>query len=618
MSTLSEKLKEFESLNVITPKDLYEIIKTTELSVEDVSSNVELFRESLNEFLVEDDAFNGESEEMGGEFNFTEVAKTPAEKQALIDKVLDLNRRFMSDKRLQKENEKSRELILRSQLEELLKSPEEKERYDFIGFMKDGVEIFGIVREEVNFSGQNYSSVIPFFQTDKDVQDGLKLLRNQESILIDNKEITKSLQQTDGMEVWKNLIKKEGVNPELEIKSKIKHIVSPKVEKAFSKNTFSFQKLFDDSIRDSQSILKGAGRNANFEDVLNEVFVSVRKSEGARKKMKSAVYNMFKPTIEDESKPLQERMGALINAINEETKAADLKFIDDFTHKFKNGELSDDDIVALINKYESNKDNSISSVISEFVETKKQELSLNKKSDSSETLNVNFKSITINDVVAFEDNGKYLKGKVIEYSEDKLKIQMLDKSIKECPADKATKLFKGQKFTIEQVEKAFLDSNILLKFNDLSNESKINMLKGDLSQMFEATYIKQDNNGFKISEDKEFKLMVKFDENKQLILKPVYKNSEFNLDELEIKGQKLSPEQKKDLLDNKIIVFEVHDKNGTLQYATDMKYDAELNDVFYKSNKGIDYAKSMKEGVKNEFTATTKIIDKGSSTGMKI
>lgn len=616
MSTLSQKLKEFESINLITTKDLYEIIKTTELTSKDISLNIELFRESINEFLVEDDAFNGTSDEMGGEFNFTEIAKTPAQKQALIDKVLDLNRRFMSDRRTLKDAQKSKELILRSQIEELLKTPEEKEKYDFVSFMKEDVEIFGIVREEVIFSGQNYSSIIPFFQTDKDSPDGLKLLRNQESILIDNKEIIKSLPQSEGMEVWKNLIKKEGVNPELEIKSKIKHIVSPKVEKAFSKNSFSFKKLFDDSIRDSQSILKGVGRNASFEDVLNEVFVSVRKSEGARKKMSTAVYNMFKPTIEDEGKPLQERMGALINAINEETKAADLKFIDDFTHKFKNGELSDEDIVALIKKYESNQDNSISSVITEFVETKKQELFLNHKKDSSEMLKVNSELISINDVVAFEDKGKYFKGKVIDSSDDKLKIQMFDKSIRECDVDKATKLFKGQKFTIEQIEKAFENTNIALKFNDLSSDSKINILKGELSQMFEATYIKQDNNGFKISEDKEFKLMAKYDENKQLVLKPIFKNKEFNLDEFEIKGQKLTIDQKKDLKDNKIIVFEVHDKNGTLQFQSDMKYDAQLNDVLYNSNKGVGYAKSIKEGEDKGFTAKTTIVDKG--TGVKM
>lgn len=134
--------------------------------------------------------------------------------------------------------------------------------------------------------------------------------------------------------------------------------------------------------------------------------------------------------------------------------------------------------------------------------------------------------------------------------------------------------------------------------------------------MFEATYIKQDNNGFKISEDKEFKLMAKYDENKQLVLKPIFKNKEFNLDEFEIKGHKLTADQKKDLKDNKIIVFEVHDKNGTLQFQSDMKYDAQLNDVLYNSNKGVSYAKTIKEGENNGFTAKTTIVDKG--TGIKL
>ncbi|WP_139423935.1 hypothetical protein [Chryseobacterium mulctrae] len=617
MSTLSQKLKETGSLDLLSSKELYEILQTDELTEKEISENIDLFQSSINEFLIEDDAFNGLQEDMGGEFNFTEIAKTPSEKQALIDKVLDLNKRFINDKKASRINQENKSLILRSQIEELLKEPDNKERYDFVSFLKDGVEIFGIVREDIVYNGENFSSVIPFFQTDTENPEDLKLLRNQESILIQNKEITKILEQKTGIDVWKDLIKKEGVNPELEISSKTKHIISPKVEKALTKNKFSLKKLFDDSLRDSQNILKGVARNANFEDVFNEIFVCIKKSESFQaKKTISAVYKMFQPIIEDESQTLQKRMNALVNVINEESKLEDLKFIDDFTHKFKNGELSDEDMVQLIKKYESLQDNSISSVITEFVEVKKQELSLHSEEKIIEILNVNKEKVAINDIVSFEDKGKYQKGRVIGENEGLLKIELYDKSVKEVSEDNTTKLFKGQKYTIEQVQKAFVDSNIQLKYDDLSNESKINLLKGEMSQVFNSTYIKQDQIGFKISENKDFKLVVKFDENRKLVLKPVFKNNEFKIDEFEMKGQKLSEDQKKDLLDNKMIVFEVFDKNGTLQYQSDMKYDAQLNDILYYSNKGENYAKSIKEGKSQEFTAKTTIIDKG--TGIKM
>lgn len=325
---------------------------------------------------------------------------------------------------------------------------------------------------------------------------------------------------------------------------------------------------------------------------------------------------MFQPIIEDESQTLQKRMNALVNVINEESKLEDLRFIDDFTYKFKNGELSDEDMVQLIKKYESLQDNSISSVITEFVEVKKQELSLHPDEKIIEILNVNKEKVAINDIVAFEDKGKFQKGRVIGENEGLLKIELYDKSVKEVSEDNTTKLFKGQKYTIEQVHKAFVDSNIQLKYDDLSNESKINLLKGEMSQVFNSTYIKQDQIGFKVSENKDFKLVVKFDENRKLVLKPVFKNNEFKIDEFEMKGQKLTDDQKKDLLDNKMIVFEVFDKNGTLQYKSDMKYDAQLNDILYYSNKGENYAKSIKEGKSQEFTAKTTIVDKG--TGIKM
>lgn len=617
MSTLSQKLKETGSLDLLSSKELYEILQTDELTENEISQNVDLFQASINEFLVEDDAFNGLQEDMGGEFNFTEIAKTPSEKQALIDKVLDLNKRFINDRKSSRINQENKALILRSQIEELLKEPENKERYDFVSFLKDGVEIFGIVREDIVYNGENFSSVIPFFQTDNENPDDLKLLRNQESILIQNKEIKKVLDQKAGIDVWKDLIKKEGVNPELEISSKTKYIISPKVEKALTKNKFSLKKLFDDSLRDSQNILKGVARNANFEDVFNEIFVCIKKSESFQaKKTFSAVYKMFQPIIEDESQTLQKRMNALVNVINEESKLEDLRFIDDFTYKFKNGELSDEDMVQLIKKYESLQDNSISSVITEFVEVKKQELSLHPDEKIIEILNVNKEKVAINDIVAFEDKGKFQKGRVIGENEGLLKIELYDKSVKEVSEDNTTKLFKGQKYTIEQVHKAFVDSNIQLKYDDLSNESKINLLKGEMSQVFNSTYIKQDQIGFKVSENKDFKLVVKFDENRKLVLKPVFKNNEFKIDEFEMKGQKLTDDQKKDLLDNKMIVFEVFDKNGTLQYKSDMKYDAQLNDILYYSNKGENYAKSIKEGKSQEFTAKTTIVDKG--TGIKM
>lgn len=618
MSNLKEKLQEIEDLNLLSLKDWLEIFSSNELSIEDIEENYSPFMGVIQEYFIEDNAFNGFSDEEGGEINFTEIAKSPGERLALIEKVIDLNRRLIDDKKAQKINS-DKELILRSQIELLLKDPEQKERYDFISFMQEGSEVFGIVREQIDYSGKNFSSIIPFFKTDNENTDLLKLLRNQESILIPTEKIIKSLPQEQGMQVWKDLIKKEEVNPELEIGSKIKDIISPKVEKALTQNNFSLKKLFDDSLRETQSILKGAGRNATFEDCFNEIFVCIKKSESFKmKKISSAVYKMFQPILEDEGKSLQQRMNAMINVINDEKKMEDLKFIDDFSHKFKHGELTDEDIIGLIKKYEDNKDISISNIVSEFVETKKQEIKLNGigTTDVENKLSFHLEKINVKDIISFEDNGRFYKGRVLENNDGILKIQVGEKE-KITTEDKSVKLFKGQKFTHTEIIAAFEKSNIQLKFEELSNESKLNLLKGDFSQLITSTVIKDDHNGFKKSEQYDFKLCIKYDENRKAILKPVYKNQNFNLDEFTYKNQKLNEDQKKDLLDQKVILFEVVDKDGNLQFKTDMKYDPQLNDILYNSNKGENYAKSLKEGYTKQFTATTTIIDKG-STGIKI
>lgn len=102
MSNLKEKLQEIEDLNLLSLKDWLEIFSSNELSIEDIEENYSQLMSVIQEYFIEDNAFNGFSDEEGGEINFTEIAKSPGERLALIEKVIDLNRRLIDDKKAQK------------------------------------------------------------------------------------------------------------------------------------------------------------------------------------------------------------------------------------------------------------------------------------------------------------------------------------------------------------------------------------------------------------------------------------------------------------------------------------------------------------------------------------
>lgn len=594
--------------NTLSINNWKDVITTTVLTEKEVQNNLLQINDALN-LLIEDDAFNGLSDEMGGEFNFTEVAKTPSEVHALIEKVMDLNRRFANDRKaLKKQVENDKLITTRLQLEQLLKDSEPRKKFDYVSFLKDNEIVFGIVREEVSATNGNFLSVIPFFKSNEN--DNLELIRNTENILIPSKEVLKSLDQDEGLKIWKDLMVKEKVNPDLEVGSKLKEIISPKINQSISNKKFSLKSIVDSSIKDSQSILKGVGRNANFEDILQEVFVSAKKSAPFQELAKSAVYKMFAKTIEDDSKPLKEKMNALVQVINDAEKENDLKFIDAFSHKFKNGELTDNDLIKLVSIYQGHQGGNLSESLTEFVELKKQELS----NSQSNLLSVNNEEVLKDNVVAFKNNNQFLKGRVEDITENSVKIKTLKNQVYEVPRENIVKLFQGQKYTVEQAETLLEKSSLNIKWNDLSDESKISLLKGETTQLFRATHIKEDTNGFKEASEKEFKLQISRNKN-GLNVNPVFKNTELDFDNFELHGNKLTEEQKEELKNNKVIVFEVFDKNGTLQFSTDMKYDSELNDIFYDSNKGKNFGQ-LQKSTQNKYVAKTTIVDKGK--GMKM
>lgn len=606
MSTLKFSELSTDDFLRLSSEEAIAFFKNQEVNESFVESNLEKLKE-LIPFLLEDDAFNGMEEENGGELNFTATAKSPSERSAIIDQLLDLNRRYANDRKSQKlvsNNFKHEEERLKN-LEELKKKPEEKKHtYDFVCFDYAGMSVVGIPKEQVDANGQKYLSVIPFFEEHEN--NTFSLLRNQDSMLVPEKAVTAIVDHQEGLTLWKAQIKKEKVDVELEVRSKLKEIVEPVVNRNLSKANFSLTKVFDQSAAQAQQILSTAGRNVGFEDVYKEIFNSIKRSDSFKlKAIGSSVYSMLQPKIENESISLKERMTSLIQTINDDNKQADFKFIENFSHKFKAGELSDNDVLELIEKYQSNNCESVSQIISEFVELKKSELS----TKEAEHLQVNNVVPQVNDVVACEtSDGKVMKGKLSTYEDNKVNIKLFSGEIKTFPVDeiKLTKLFKGQKYTVKELDTLLKESNIAFAWNDLSDQSKYKLLKGDTSEMLTAKHIKENSFGFKEEKNREFKLYVK-NENGKPVLSTAQRNEKFSLDLFEQKGQKLTYEQKKDLKEGKTIKFTVVDNQGTLQYSASMKYDAQLNDVFVGSDIGKGFSRNMKEGVSKDFLASSKI-----------
>ena len=472
--------------------------------------------------------------------------------------------------------------------------------HNFYSILDENKEIvYGMVLKDIKGS-TNKLEFIPFFQ--KNQENKLSLNNDLENMIIDKSSILSEINQDKGLNVWKELIKENDLDPELTIKTKSSQFIKNDINDSVGGAFFNLKNQFDKAFYVHSNILKNADKDASFEDVFDEIYNNVKNSPNAIKKGFQTALKEYEKSFENKTNiSIKEKIEKLVNVINVERKQEDLKFMDDISTKFKDGSLNDEDVIKFLEKY-NNQKASVSEIITDFVEYKKQELN-NIQDIKLKDFDIQY--YKLNDIISIRlKSNENVKGKVIDLDNDKILLRLPDGkeksfSLNDEKLSKITKLNPGQKFTIEELKEAFINSS-KINWDSISLESKLSLLKNEPSQLFKGTHQVSYNNDFKEKQDVSFKLIIKR-ENGKLTIKPIYKNKDFKLDEFEISGQKLNEEQIQKLKGGEQIKFEVFNKDGVLQSSKMMKFDSELNRVSFGVDKGKDFAVTMKKGNEQKF-----------------
>ena len=81
-------------------------------------------------------------------------------------------------------------------------------------------------------------------------------------------EISKIYDKKEGLNVWKELIKETGSDPNLEINSKMNNFISPKVNNSIKCESFSLTKTFVECVNTHKQILS----QVEFKKTIEKIF----------------------------------------------------------------------------------------------------------------------------------------------------------------------------------------------------------------------------------------------------------------------------------------------------------------------------------------------------------
>lgn len=494
------------------------------------------------------------------------------------------------------------------------------ELFNFVSFQHDNKEKFGIVLEQLEYN-QPLSVIVPLFEKEN---DAFSLLTNAENILLQDSEIKSVLHKQQGLDTWKNVILSTGSNPTLELEAKLQNFMPKIVGANLASNNFSFKKTFDDCIQQNQQMLSQLSSNVPlekiFDKVVNEVVNhSITHNYRQKKQSSSNLKNINE--IQFQKLDMKNQIVSVLESIDNEHRNDDILFVNNFKQRFEKDSISKEDVNNLLARImDVSNGQKTSDVINDFVEKKKTEIldsknlqiplhAVNNEVSEASLLNQG-------DRVGVIISDKYYYGNFITIEEENSKITIKgeDSKNKELPLDDNTviyQLFESQQFLELHLKEKFAQEMSLVNWADLSFENQLQLLKGQNTELLQGV----DNSSH---DDLQFKIYVHQIDN-DIDLKAHVKNPiGVDLNNFKFKGVELSEKQRKELENNEVIVFEVFDKDGTLQFAHDMKYDRDLNDVVVSPDKGINYAKNIKEGKEKGFYAKTTIENQGKSTSPKI
>ena len=494
------------------------------------------------------------------------------------------------------------------------------ELFNFVSFQHENKEKFGIVLEQLEYN-QPLSVIVPLFEKQN---DAFSLLTNAENILLQDSEIKSVLNKQQGLDTWKNVILSTGSNPTLELEAKLQNFMPKIVSNNLASNKFSFKKTFDDCIQQNQQMLSQLSSNVPLEKIFDKVVSEVVNHSLARNyNSKKQGHSELKSIneIQFQKLDLKNQIVSVLESIDNENRNEDILFLNNFKQRFEKDSISKEDVNNLLARImDVSNGQKTSDIINDFVEKKKTEIldsknlhiplhAINNEVSEASTLNPG-------DRVGVIISDKYYYGNFITVDEETTKITIKDEDSKklELPLDESTmiyQLFESQQFLELHLKEKFAQEMSLVNWADLSFENQLQLLKGQNTELLQGV----DNSSH---DDLLFKIYVHHVDNDIDLKAHVQNPIGVDLKNFTFKGAELSDLQRKELENNEVIVFEVFDKDGTLQFAHDMKYDRDLNDVVVSPDKGINYAKNIKEGKKKGFYAKTTIENKGKSNSAKI
>lgn len=493
----------------------------------------------------------------------------------------------------------------------------------FVSYNKNNKQNFGIVLDKIQFDTP-ISVIMPLFN--KNQNNEFSLMTNSINEVIQDLEISKIYDKKEGLNVWKELIKETGSDPNLEINSKMNNFISPKVNNSLKSDSFSLTKTFDECVNTHKQILSQVESNPPlekiFDKMVNEMVnqTSTLKRKSLLKEKETSKITTINQ-LQSQKMDMRDILISILTEINSENLKKDIEFVNNFKFKFEKEGVTQENSKEFRSNYEKLSEGfRASEMINTFVEKHKSEIlsKLNIQINPNEiNKTINKREVIKNEFFGIEKNDKFYYGKVLNVDEQNNEITIDTGKNKPLliTLEENTliyKMFAQQQLIEQHIARKLNEEKSLLNWNDLSFENQLRLLKGQNSSLIKGV-------DTKTGEEIEFKIYAfptnvdTLDNELKLVTLKNNKDVNFDLEKFEFAGKKLKKDEIEKLSKNEIIVFEVFDKNGTLQFTHDMKYDKELNDIVVSPNKGINYARNLKEGKEKGFSAQTRIEKKGNT-----
>lgn len=325
MNAFKEEIKNFDVAKLLL------LFKTSTLEKDFVKDNLEtlyhLLIQNKEKFkkeisVLEDNNFTGWDENVGGNVNFTAVAENPAQRSAMIDEIIALNKAFVRQYHLDETTLNKNNTI----------ALEAAKDSDFKIYNNNGKAYIGLSTQ----SDKLHHKILPFFEIDENMQ--IKILSQQSPVLVFNQDITGAMQRDLGLSIYKKQLLDNGMNADLELGDKIKHFAQEELK---NQKDFSLSNALSSVSNKSSNLFSGVKSNVGYEDILvhilNESKNILQLGLGAFKRS---------PTADNTSKELFNELNTLLDTINNNNKDEDKNLVKGLFSNVAEQKLQNSNLVA--------------------------------------------------------------------------------------------------------------------------------------------------------------------------------------------------------------------------------------------------------------------------------